>query len=262
VLLPAASAARWLSRAARLESEIVLADSAALSAWAGSASFPPEVCIVQPSASSEPPFLADVLPATRNVQRRASADAPQSWRGGPGSHQVLDIDPQWLRCVRVRLRTDAPHGGRPRLAWVSDEGLPSASAEGVWLAGADGPVALFDLAREPRWLLCGRVRSITLEGGEPDPAYEVLPALPEPALASGLNESAGRWSARPAASALPGLRWQLVLFDPRTLESARLEARGELEFETPAGWSGRAHLEWSLEALLGERCVARLAGKR
>jgi hypothetical protein len=106
------------------------------------------------------------------------------------------------------------------------------------------------------------VRSITLEGGEPDPAYEVLPALPEPALARELSEQSGRWSAALLSGALPGLNWRLVLFDPRTLESARLEARGELEFETPAGWSGRAHLEWSLEALLGESCVARLSGRR
>jgi len=262
VLLPEASAARWLSHSAGLERELVLADSPALTAWAGSASFPPEVCVVQPSASREAPFLADVLPATRNVLRRASADAPQNWRGGPGLHPVLDIDPQWLRCVRARLPADAPHAGRPRLAWNSGQGGPSASSEGVWLESAEGPVALFDLAHEPRWLLCGRVRSVWFEGGEPNLTYEALPALPEPALARELSEQSGHWSAAPAAGALPGLRWQLVLFDPRTLESTRLEARGELEFEAPPGWSGRAHLEWSLEALLGESCVARLSGKR
>ena len=262
VLLPEASAARWLSHAAGLEHEIVLADAAELTAWAGSASFPPEVCIVQPSASSEAPFLADVLPATRDVQRRASADAPQSWRDRPGKHQLLDVDPQWLRCVRVRLPADAPHAGRPRLDWRGDDRTPAASAEGVWIEGADGPVALFDLARDARWLLRGRVRSITLEGGAPDLAYEVLPALPEPALAGELTEQSGRWSARLAGSALPGLRWQLVLFDPRSLESTRLEARGELEFEAPPSWIGRPRLEWSLEALLGEGCVARLSGRR
>ena len=262
VLLPAADAARWLTRAAGLGREIVLADSLELTAWAGSASFPAEVCVVQPSGSGEAPFLADVLPATRDVRRRASADAPQNWREGPGSHQVLDIDPQWLRCVRVRLRSGAPHSGRPRLAWNSNEGLQLASAEGVWLEGADGPVALFDLARDPRWLLCGRVRSITLEGGESDPAYEVLPALPEPALSGEFSERSGHWSARLSASAPPGTRWQLALFDPRTRESTRLEARGELEFEAPPAWIGRARLEWSLEALLGESCVARLSGRR
>ncbi len=271
VLVPGEIAGRWLARAAGLERELVLADVAALTAWAGSASFPPEVYLLQPSASTAAPFLSDVLPATRFVQRRASADAPQGWRESPGSKPVLDVDPQWLRCVRVRLRPDAPRAVRPRIAWRSDEGAPVASADGAWIEGADGPVALFDLARDPRWLLCGRVRRIWLEGGEPDLAYDVLAALPEPALAQAPLERSRGWSARladaqPAASSMPELRWQLVLFDPRRLERETLAstqaAGAELEFETPAGWSGRASLEWSLEALLGDSCVARLSGRR
>jgi hypothetical protein len=271
-LVPEALASRWLARAAGLERELVLADSAQLSAWAASASFPGEVFVLQPSSSPEAPFLADVLPATRGVQRRASADERQSWRETRGSHTVRDIDPQWLRCVRVRLRPDAAHSGRPRIAWHSEDGAPSATAQGVWIEGGDAPVALFDLARDPRWLLCGRVRSIWFEGPEPEgPLWEALPALPEPALAEAPREQSGRWSARlsatqPAESAAPGLTWQLALFDPRTLESQTLAGRlapgGELEFPAPAEWSGRAGLEWSLEARLGKACVARISGRR
>ncbi len=271
VLVPEPIASRWLSRAAGLERELVLADAAGLTAWAGSASFPPEAYLLQPSASTEAPFLADVLPATRLVQRRASADAPQSWRESRGSHPVLDVDPQWLRCVRVRPGPGVLHSGRPRIAWRSDEGAPVASAQGAWIEGADGPIALFDLAQDPRWLLCGRVRRIWLEGGEPDLAYDLLPALPEPALAQAPVELAGRWTARlaevqPVASAAEDLRWRFVLFDPRRLESATLaperSAAGALEFEPTAGWNARTGLEWRLEALLGDACVVRLSGRR
>ena len=200
---------------------------------------------------------------------RASADAPLLWREKRGSHSVLDVDPQWLRCVRVRLRPDAVHSASPRLAWRSEEGAPSAGAEGVWIEGGDAPLALFDLARDPSWLLCGRVRSIWFEG--PEPELELLPALPEPALAQAPREESGRWSARlsemqSAECAAAGVAWQLVLFDSRTLESRTLPGSlshgGELEFSAPAPWSGRAGLEWSLEAHLGRACVARLSGRR
>jgi hypothetical protein len=267
-LVPQSSAARWLSRAAGLERELVLADARSLCAWAGSASFPAEVLLLQPSASPEPPFLSDVLPATRRVQRRASADEPKSWRETRGSHPVLDVDPQWLRCVRVRLRLDAPHPGRPRIAWHSDEGVPGTSAEGAWIEGGEAPVALFDLARDPRWLLCGRVRSISYDGpGAEDAQYEVLRALPEPALDGAPSETPGRWSVRLAASAPAGtLEWALLLFDPQTLESSTLEGRagadGALEFALPAAWSVRAGVEWSLEERQGGACVARLSGRR
>jgi len=269
LLLPEAIASRWLSHAAGLERELVLADAAGLSAWAASAAFPPDVFVLQPGSSPATPFLADVLPATRRVQRRASADGPLLWRDKRGSHSVLDVDPQWLRCVRVRLRPDAVRTPRPRIAWRSEGGAPSASAEGVWIEVGDTPCALFDLARDPDWLLCGRVRSIWFEGAEPE--LEVVRALPEPALVQTPREESGRWSARlagaqPAECAAAGVAWRLVLFDARTLETQTLAGSlapgGELDFAAPAHWSGRAGLEWSLEAHLGKACVARVSGRR
>ena len=181
---------------------------------------------------------------------------------------MLDVDPQWLRCVRVRLRLDAPHPGRPRIAWHSDEGVPGTSAEGAWIEGGEAPVALFDLGRDPRWLLCGRVRSISYDGpGAEDAQYEVLRALPEPALDGAPSETPGRWSVRLAPSAPAGtLEWALLFFDPQTLESSTLEGRpgadGALEFALPAAWSVRAGVEWSLEERQGGACVARLSGRR
>jgi len=265
VLVPPAQASGWLSRAAGLEHELVLADVAGLEAWSGSASFPAELLLLQPSSSREAPFLADVLPATRRVQRRALADEPKSWRETRGLHQVLDIDPQWLRCVRVRV--SGARSGTPRLSWHSDEGAPSSTAEGAWIQEGETRVALFDLAREPRWLLCGRVRSISLEGpGAEDAQYEVVRALPEPALVQAPQLEGGRLRAQLAAAPLERLEWQLVLFDPRALESRVLDVRtdtaGELVFELPADWSARAGLEWSLEASSGKACVARVSGKR
>jgi hypothetical protein len=265
-LLPEPLASRWLARAGGRERELTLANGEGLRAWAASASFPAQVFVLQPSGSSEPPFLADVLPATRLVQRRASADEPLSWRETHGSHPVRDIDPQWLRCVRVRLPPEAAHGGRPRIAWHSDEGEPRATAEGVWLEGGDAPAALFDLARDPRWLLCGRVRSVSFEGPGSDVQVEVLPALPAPALAGPPREEAGSWSVRLVGSPPAGVRWQLVLFDPHTLASCTLAERGasagELEFALPQGWGGRADLEWSLEEQLDAGCIARASGRR
>jgi len=269
LLVPEALAKRWLARAAGLERELVLTDAAGLSDWAASAAFPPEVFVLQPGSSPAAPFLADVLPATRRVQRRASADAPLQWRDKRGSHSVLDVDPQWLRCVRVRLRPDAVRAPRPRIAWRSEGGAPSASAEGAWIEGGDAPCALFDLARDPNWLLCGRVRSIWFEGTEPE--LEVVPALPEPALAEKPREESGRWSARladaqPAECADAHVAWQLVLFDPHTLErqalAGSLAPGGVLAFAVPTPWSERAGLEWSLEARLEQACVARVSGRR
>jgi len=265
VLVPPALVSGWLSHAAGLERELVLADVAGLVAWSGSASFPAELLLLQPSSSREAPFLADVLPATRRVQRRALADEPKSWRETRGLHQVLDIDPQWLRCVRVRV--SGARSGTPRLSWHSDEGAPSSTAEGAWIQEGETRVALFDLAREPRWLLCGRVRSISLEGpGAEDAQYEVVRALPEPALVQAPQLEGGRLRAQLAAAPLERLEWQLVLFDPRALESRVLDVRtdtaGELVFELPADWSARAGLEWSLEASSGKACVARVSGKR
>ena len=270
MLVPDAIAASWLSREAGLGHELVLADPARLSAWAASANFPAEIVLLQPSGSSAAPFLADVLPATRRVQRRAAADERVSWRETRGHHQLLDLDPQWLHCVRARLRPDAPHESRPRISWQSGA-EPIASAFGVWIEGGDAPEALFDLGREPRWLLCGRVSRVWLEGFESEVSFEVLPALAEPALAAEPAEEVGGWSARLAATKPitvgdEALEWSLVLFDPATLESVTLagssRAPGELSFATPPGWAGRVPLEWSLEGRLHECVLLRLSRRR
>lgn len=269
-LLPARGRPAWLARAAALPREPILLERAQLCAWSASASFPADLLLLQPAASSEPAFLADVLPATRRVQRRASAAERVVWR--PPSRPVLDIDPQQLRCVRVRLEPGALGEGRPRLSWRSENGAGNASVEGVWIEHGESTSALFDLAREPRWSLCGRVRRVALEGEAARVAStEIVPALPEIALAQEPRSSGARWSARLAAEPLAEfeqatLQWQLVLFDPDTHEPCVLPglARGgELEFADSAGWSaGRAHLEWSLEALWQRAIVARSTGGR
>ncbi|MBK7645554.1 MAG: hypothetical protein IPJ19_21395 [Planctomycetes bacterium] len=271
-LLPRGAASAWLSHAAGRERELVLLDTARISAWAASANFPAEVFVLQPSASVEAPFLADVLPAARSVQRRARADERFTWREKPGKHLVYDVDPRWLRCVRARLRPDAPHEGRPHLSWSYDQGALGAGLDGVWIEDGDTALALFDLGRDPHWLLCGRVRSIWLEGNESAVAeYELAPELVEPQLAEAPTIAQESFRARlaptqPTECGLPGLRWRLVLFDPAAIEEVELEeaagADGALEFRLPQeGWAA-AGTEWCLEARVGEVCVARVRGRR
>jgi len=112
---------------------------------------------------------------------------PFTWRDEwfGKSQEGVEFDPLALTMVRVTPRAGISTAEPPRVRWRAKNALfESGTIEGAWIATADGPQAVFDLARSNEWLLGGGIRRITFEGAlVPFVTAEVLPRIPLAGLA-------------------------------------------------------------------------------
>ena len=164
----------------------------------------------------------------------------------------------------------------PQLGWrVSDERQETGSCTGVWVRGADGPVAVFDLAKEQAWLLGGRGRRLWLEGDLANPVEAQLTVdLPVIAGAKAPDTRDGRdWVFEPELDRLPEAIGdeayaELVLFDRHGFHLRRLPAEQDgtawrvSEAETLVlRWEHLPDgLTWALEWRTDDGCLARSRG--
>ncbi|MDP6540077.1 MAG: hypothetical protein QF903_07645 [Planctomycetota bacterium] len=175
------------------------------------------------------------------------------------------------------LRATARPGARaeqvPVVRWdAGSEPVRSGTLAGVWLRGADGPVAAFDLDRHLPWLLAGTVRRVWFEG-ELSALVQARLAQDPPRIpgADEPLESGGTWTFQPDWTAVErGLEgtaaFALVLFEPHALRHRELVCRrnGELLVaKEPEGSFGpREGVVWFLEQRVGGVVVARSRGER
>jgi hypothetical protein len=212
------------------------------------------------------------------VPTESDRSAPREgvvWRE-EGRSPVLDVDPLHRRALIVRGRPETQTARPPRLGWrVSDPEHETGATSGVWIAGVDGPLAVFDLADEQNWLLGGRGRRVWLEDELANPIEAQL-AVDLPTIA-GVTEpdksDAEDWIFEPdldsLARPLDGeAHAELVLFDREGFHVRRLdvvEDRGVWRVpgantlvrrweELPEG------LTWALEWRTAEGCLARSRG--
>jgi hypothetical protein len=150
------------------------------------------------------------------------------------------------------------------------------SATGLWIAGAEGPLAYFELSRCDDWLFGARPQRVWLE----PPLEPVRPpelAADAPAIGTrngGEVEPAvrdGRWTFAVDPATLPRpLRGEahfvLTLIEIESLRYLQLEPRSPADgeavvFAVPEAASS-AREAWSLELLCGDACIARAHGRR
>jgi len=202
----------------------------------------------------------------------------RSWRGEARSPE-LDAEPSGIAVLRVTARVGSATQAPPRVAWHAREpALAAAAADGVWIAGPQGPQAWFDLSRDLRWL-CGRsIARLWFEGALALPASAEILATPAALEGLGAARVEGQdWIFAGAPPRLPEplvgeARWRLVLCDPAALrcevfevldsDSARLVATGAERFAAAARARGSPSIAWSLEYALGGATLARHSGHR
>jgi hypothetical protein len=210
-----------------------------------------------------------------------------TWQGNLRS-ELFDIDPLEKRALRAVAIAPASTADAPRMGWRAGE-LETNSRPGIWIEGATGPVAFFDLSRSPEWLFGLRARRVWLGADAGKIALGELlvdvPAIPgriEP------DASSGDWRFSIPAAALPRplhgeSRFVLALLELESLRYLELSPRtqpknagsGEmvLEFDLssarpespglPRGAPfGRSPLVWWLEGRCGDVCLARASGRR
>lgn len=197
------------------------------------------------------------------------------WRE-EGRSPVLDVDPLHRRALIVRARPGTATNRAPRVGWrVRDPERETGACEGVWIHGADGPSAVFDLADQRDWLLGGRGRRVWLEDELANPIEAQLAVeLPTiPGARSPDKRDADDWFFEPQLDQLPQpldgeARAELVLFDRGGFHLRRLEVvleRGRWRVpgagtlvrrweELPDG------LTWALEWRTDDACLARSRG--
>ena len=209
-----------------------------------------------------------------------TADAPGAgeaitWRDD-GRSPVLDLDPLVYRALTVQARPGTPTGRPPRLGWrVSNEQRETGSCTGVWIRGADGPIAVFDLAKQRGWLLGGRARRLWFEDELASPIHAQLTRdLPPLAGVTAPDAKAAEdWIFDPDLDALPepldgDAYAELVLFDLGSFLHRRLEVE-----EDGGRWRVRGAktlvrhweklpegLTWTLEWGTDDGCLARNRG--
>lgn len=227
----------------------------------------------------------DVLPAGDDASRRPSlalepsqdSHGPELWRG-EGSSPVLDLDPRRQLALRVTALPDASTAEPPRMAWRSrSKVFENGAVDGVWVAGEDGPVALFDLNRSLAWIAGKRIARIWFERSlSRIVSAEVLSDVP--ALASyGVPQVRGDvWVFVPPAGALPTprhgeARWVVGLLDLGRYRYAEFSASAtvpEISFTGVPAWerailrSAGGPIVWSLEYRVGDTTLSRTSGRR
>lgn len=221
--------------------------------------------------------------AERRLLRVAAPTAPDEpgagegivWRE-EGRSPVLDVDPLHRRALIVRGRPGVSTGRAPRVGWrVSDPVRETGGCDGVWIHGADGPLAIFDLADQRDWLLGGRGRRLWLEDELANPIEAQLavdlPTIPGVRVPD--KRDAEDWFFEPDLDQLPRpldgeARAELVLFDRRGFHLRRLEVVLERDrWRVPGAntlvrrWEALPEgLTWALEWRTDDACLARSRG--
>lgn len=192
---------------------------------------------------------------------------------------LLDFDPWESRCVRVVALPTTDTGSRPRLDWrASAEGLEMRARDGVWIAGAEGPIAIFDLAREIEWLCGKRIKRLSFAQGAANLVQsEVLDDVPPFAEDATPRTRGDDWVMSLRADLAPRPlagegRWTLSLLALEPFEFAEIRAappRGnETVFSGAAAWERRVRAEsggaiaWTLTYRVGDTDVVRRSGRK
>jgi hypothetical protein len=203
-----------------------------------------------------------------------NSDGPFLWRDD-GRSPVLSIDPRRHRALRVTALPDASTAEPPLMGWRSrSETNENGEVVGVWIAGRDGPVALFDLNRSMAWLAGKRIARIWFERSlSKIVSAEILADVP-PLVSIDAPEIRGdAWLFSPPVEAtLPRVlhgeaRWVVGVLDLvryRYAEFAASEIAPVLLFEGASDWERAAHgpVVWSLEYRVGETTLMRASGRR
>jgi len=104
---------------------------------------------------------------------------PITWYGDfKSGYFEAKPDPLELTAARFVPDVGVSTGEAPRLRWEATNPLfANGVVEGAWVAGEEGPRAVFDLARSPEWLLGGSIRKVWLENLFKVVSAEVLPSI-------------------------------------------------------------------------------------
>ncbi len=109
-----------------------------------------------------------------------------SWRDEErtGKSPWVELDPTVYTMVRVTPLAGISTAEPPRMRWrATNTTFENGAIEGVWVATADGPQAIFDLGRSIEWLLGGVIRRVTFEGELRRIATgEILPRIDVPGV--------------------------------------------------------------------------------
>jgi hypothetical protein len=223
----------------------------------------------------------DSLSGKRVALRVAEPDAttPRIFWREHGRSPLLDFDPWESRCVRMIALPATDTGSRPRLDWrASAEGLERRARDGVWIAGSEGPIAIFDLARQLDWLCGKRINRLWFaEGTASLVQSEVLGDVPLLVDDPSPRVRGDDWvmSLRPEAMPRPLVgegRWTLALFSLEHFDFTEMGAastRGsEVVFAGAAAWERKVRAEhgglvaWALTCRVGDTDVVRRAGRK
>jgi hypothetical protein len=198
-----------------------------------------------------------------------------TWVGEGRSTAGMVFDPLLARHLTVTALPDASADQSPVVRWTADVSPdPGAEVSGVWLEGDSAPVAVFDLERQPTWLLGGRIRSVWLAGELTSITAARITPGPRPLAARSRPEGAD-WIFDGHGTDLPRalhgeLEWRLGLLDLdrlRYIEFApRQEAEGRLRFERAESWASARReagsaVVWCLDLALDGVTLARASGR-
>jgi hypothetical protein len=192
---------------------------------------------------------------------------------------MLDFDPLAARSVRVIALPAASTAQAPELNWrASAEALEYGALSGVWLRGAEGPVAIFDLSRSFAWLCGKRIRRLSFQQAPAQlVSTEVLedaPAWPEAVEPRTRGED---WVMTLPAGAAPlplsgEGRWVLDLLGLARFEFMEIGASptqaSEVSFPGAGAWEKRVlrarggPIAWTLTYRVGNTDVLRRGGRR
>ncbi len=104
---------------------------------------------------------------TFSLPPRPAEAVTLSWRDEErsGKSPWVELDPTAYTMVRATPLAGISTAEPPRMRWrATNATFENATIEGVWVATADGPQAIFDLGRSVEWLLGGLIRRVTFEG--------------------------------------------------------------------------------------------------
>jgi hypothetical protein len=161
------------------------------------------------------------------------------------------------------------------MRWRSrSERFENGSIDGAWIAGRDGPVAIFDLTRSLEWLAGKRIARIWFERSLSKlVSAEILADVPPLAHSAPPEARSDAWTFEPWSEAeLPRAlhgetRWVVGVLDLgryRYAEFVAAEIAPVLRFPGAAEWerSAAGPLVWSLEYRVGDTALARASGRR
>ncbi len=202
------------------------------------------------------------------------SEGPFLWRDD-GRSPVLSIDPRWHRAVRVTALPDASTAEPPLMGWRSrSEITEKGEIVGVWIAGRDGPVALFDLNRSLPWIAGKRIARIWFERSlSKIVSAEILADVPPLASIDAPEIRGNAWVFTPPLEAtLPRAlhgesRWVVGVLDVvryRYAEFHASEIAPVLLFKDASDWEHavEGQIVWSLEYRVGDTTLARASGRR